>query len=318
MKAAVVCERFRRLAGIDVAQLLGEVRDLPGGLLGWRTRITYAVDASGRVGLHRHRSRELEHVDQCPLGVPLVGDAPEIGRRWPGLSGLEINSGDGGARSVIAHRPGPGRQPRGRRPPDRVEVIDGAEALLHRVGERELRVRPTGFWQVHPHALRAFADEVVAATGVREGDRVLDLFAGAGALTVVLAEATGSTGSVLGLESDAGAVADAAANLADLPWAGVRRRRVDATSLGEHANRIDVVVLDPPRAGIGREVMTAVLALGARAVCYVSCDAATLARDVRAALDTGWRLTRLTAFDAFPMTAHVEVIATLVPPEAGS
>jgi tRNA/tmRNA/rRNA uracil-C5-methylase (TrmA/RlmC/RlmD family) len=64
--------------------------------------------------------------------------------------------------------------------------------------------------------------------------------------------------------------------------------------------------------------MAALLALGARVACYVSCDAATLARDVRAALDAGWRLTRLTAFDAFPMTAHVEVIATLRPPETGS
>jgi tRNA/tmRNA/rRNA uracil-C5-methylase (TrmA/RlmC/RlmD family) len=318
MKGAVVREHFRRLAGIDVGELLGDVRDLPGGLLGWRTRITYAVDATGRVGLHRHRSRELEYIEHCPLGVPSVGAAPEIARRWPGLSGLEINSDDDGTRSVIAHRPGPGRQARGRRPPDRVELIEGTETLVHRVRGRELRVRATGFWQVHPQALPAFADEVVAATGVRVGDRVLDLFAGAGALTAVLAQATGPTGSVVGLESDAGAVADAAANLAGMPWAAVRRRRVDVTSLDEHADRIDVVVLDPPRAGVGREVMAALLALGARVACYVSCDAATLARDVRAALDAGWRLTRLTAFDAFPMTAHVEVIATLRPPETGS
>jgi tRNA/tmRNA/rRNA uracil-C5-methylase (TrmA/RlmC/RlmD family) len=75
------------------------------------------------------------------------------------------------------------------------------------------------------------------------------------------------------------------------------------------------VVLDPPRAGAGREVMTAILGLRPRVVGYVSCDPGTLARDVAVAADNGWRLTALRAFDAFPMTQHVECVATLQPAE---
>jgi tRNA/tmRNA/rRNA uracil-C5-methylase (TrmA/RlmC/RlmD family) len=75
----------------------------------------------------------------------------------------------------------------------------------------------------------------------------------------------------------------------------------------------DLVVLDPPRAGAGTAVMSTLLALAPRAVGYVSCNPATLARDVRVALDAGWRLASLRVFDAFPMTHHVECVAALVP-----
>jgi len=72
-------------------------------------------------------------------------------------------------------------------------------------------------------------------------------------------------------------------------------------------------VLAPPRAGAGPDVLTALLALRPRAVAYVSCDPASLARDLRAAVDAGWRLARLRAFDCFPMTQHVEIVALLEP-----
>ena len=88
--------------------------------------------------------------------------------------------------------------------------------------------------------------------------------------------------------------------------------------LAGELGRPDVVVLDPPRTGAGREVLTAILATGPRAVIYVACDPAALARDVRIALDAGWRMAELSAFDAFPMTHHVECIAVLRPQTAGS
>ena len=119
LKASVVREQFARLAGIDTVELFAGVEALPGGLLGWRTRIGYAVGADGRPGLHRHRSHEVEVLEACPLGVPGVGDAAVLARDWPGLTGVEVARGEDG-RSVLARRPGPGRQARGRRPPDRV------------------------------------------------------------------------------------------------------------------------------------------------------------------------------------------------------
>jgi tRNA/tmRNA/rRNA uracil-C5-methylase (TrmA/RlmC/RlmD family) len=315
MKADVIREQFTRVAGLDVGALFAGVEELPGGLLGWRTRIVYAVDRAGRPGLHRHRSAELEHVDRCLLGAAGVGDAAALADRWPGLIGLEAARGAGGEVALLAHRPGTGRQARGRRPPDRVTVVAGPKVLTHEVGERSFRVAAGGFWQVHPAAAAAFADALLAAVHPAPGERVLDLYAGAGALTAALAEAVGPSGKVVGIESSASAVADATANLADLPWVTVRRARVTAEEVAA-APGPDVVVLDPPRSGAGADVMAAILARRPRTVGYVSCDPATLARDVAAARAAGWRLGSLRAFDAFPMTHHVECVATLKPDNA--
>jgi tRNA/tmRNA/rRNA uracil-C5-methylase (TrmA/RlmC/RlmD family) len=307
-KAAVVRDQFRRLAGVEVD--LGAAEELPGGLLGWRSRITFAVAADGTVGLHRHRSHHIEPVTECPLAVPEVAHA----RQAPaGSTAIEAVRGDDGAVAVLAHSPGPGRQARGRRAPDRVRLLDGPARLVHRLADRQFEVDAAGFWQVHPHALQTFVAALLTAVSPRPGETVLDLYAGAGALTAALADAVGPTGRVIGLESSERAVADAEGNLSDLPWAEVRRARVDREVVARLDDRVDVVVLDPPRAGAGTPVMQALIGLAPRCVGYVSCDPATLARDVRVALDAGWRLAELRAFDAFPMTHHVECLAVLVP-----
>jgi tRNA/tmRNA/rRNA uracil-C5-methylase (TrmA/RlmC/RlmD family) len=311
LKARVVRDQFTRLAHLDVAELLAGVEELPGGLLGWRTRVTFAVDPAGRPGLHRHRSHEIEYVDRCLLGVDAVGDTPALAQRWPGHTGIEAARGDDGEVTLVGHRPGAGRQARGRRPPDRVAVLSGPPALHRELFGRSFRVTAPGFWQVHPAAAETLATALLDAVRPAPGEHVVDLYAGAGAFTAALAEAVGPSGRVLAVESSAQAVADAEANLADLAWVEVRRGRVGAGALSGAA--ADVVVLDPPRAGAGREVMAAIFAWRPRVVGYVSCDPATLARDVGFARQAGWRLSGLRAFDAFPMTQHVECVATLHP-----
>ena len=314
LKAALIAEQFARVGGI--AGLEPEVEELPGGALGWRTRVTYAVDRDGRPGLHRHRSHEVEPVSSCPLGAPRIGDAEALGQEWPGLTGVEVARGAGPEVAVLGHRPGSGRQARGRRPPDRVELISGPAELRHDLLGRRLTVSAGGFWQVHPAVAEALARAVLDAVRPRTGERVVDLYAGAGALTSALADAVGPDGEVVGLEASAAAVIDAGRNLADRPWADVRRGRVDAAAV-RALGPTDLVVLDPPRAGAGPDVLAALVALRPRAIAYVSCEPATLARDVRAALDAGreagWGLAGLRAFDAFPMTQHVECLATLRP-----
>ncbi|MEO6884855.1 MAG: class I SAM-dependent RNA methyltransferase [Jatrophihabitantaceae bacterium] len=320
LKHAVVTEQFRRLAGLDVSSLLTEVEQLPNaaeesGLLGWRTRITYAVGSDGRTGLHQHRSHHIEPVDHCPLGVPGVGDSPVLAQQWPGLTGVEPVRDGAGTLAVLAHRPGPGRQARGRRPPDRIEVVDGPDHLQHELLGRPLQVAASGFWQVHPAALQSFAQVLLEFLLPRPGEHVLDLYAGAGPLTAVLADAVGTTGRVVGIESSAQAVADADANLADQPWAEARRDRVTSELLAALDIRPDLIVLDPPRAGAGRAVMNSLVDLMPRAIGYVACDPAALARDAAVVFERGWVLRRLRAIDAFPMTHHVECIALFEPAE---
>jgi len=318
LKADVVVEQFARIGGLDVRDVLVGVEELPGGLLGWRTRVTYAVGADGRPGLHRHRSADVERIDRCLIGAPGVGDAAALGDYWPGLTGLEVDRGAEGATTLLAHRPGRGRQARGRRPPDRVSVLSGPAKLHRELRGRAFEVTAGGFWQVHPGAAEALVGALLDAARLATGERVLELYAGAGAFTALLADAVGPTGAVVGLEGAAAAVADAAVNLAEQPWASVRQARVTPASVAEALAAPDVVVLDPPRAGAGRDVIRAILDLRPRTVGYVSCDPATLARDVAVAAEAGWRLATLRAFDAFPMTQHVECVAGLIPDTGSS
>ena len=311
LKAAVVSEQFARLAGLDVAV---QVEPLPGGLLGWRTRTLYAVDGSGRPGLRRNRSHDVEPVPSCPLGVPGVGDSAVLRRCWPPGHGVEVVRG-GDELTVLEHRPGRGRRARGRRPPDRVEAIDGPGRLRHSVAGRTFEVDAAGFWQVHPHAAATFAAALTGLLRPQAGDTVLDLYAGAGLFTALLADAVGPQGRVVGVEASRQAASDASANIAALPWAEIRHLPVTPDLLNG-IGPADLVVLDPPRAGAGRDVMAAIVTLRPRAIGYVACDPAALARDVRVAVEAGWRLIGLRAFDAFPMTHHVECVAILEPPTA--
>jgi tRNA/tmRNA/rRNA uracil-C5-methylase (TrmA/RlmC/RlmD family) len=152
---------------------------------------------------------------------------------------------------------------------------------------------------------------------LRPDETLLDLYAGVGLFGGALAPLVGPGGRVVCVEADEAACAAADANLADLPQAEVWQGEVDAEGLAELIDELgtapDVVVLDPPRAGAGAAVSRLLAGTGARAVVYVACDPAALARDVAVFGAAGYRLAGLRAFDAFPMTAHVECVALLAP-----
>jgi tRNA/tmRNA/rRNA uracil-C5-methylase (TrmA/RlmC/RlmD family) len=314
LKAAVVREQLARLAGLDDVAVT--VEELPGGPLRWRSRARFAVDRTGAPGLRRHRSHDVVVLDDCPITVEPAAQAA-LGRSWPGAGAVDVSIDSTGAvttsRLDRAGRPTSSRvvRPGGELPE---EPLTRAE---RRAGGRDWEVEGTGFWQVHPAAADALVGAVAEFAAVRPGETVLDLYAGAGLFGGALAPTVGETGRVVCVESDPGACAAANANLADLPHAEVWQGEVDAEGLRELLEELgtppDVVVLDPPRAGAGQAVSRLLAGTGARAVVYVACDPAALARDVAAFGEAGYRLAGIRGFDAFPMTAHVECVALLVP-----
>lgn len=333
LKAQVVAEQLRRIGGLDqeeVAALVTGCEPVPGDLDGlrWRTRVELAVTTSeqGRVpGLRAHRSHQVLPVDDCPIAADGVVGTGVLGRPLPeDVVGLDVIAPGVGEPVVVPlvrpDRPGArgaarGRAPgrRGRRP---APVPQGpVPAVTERVGEHDFTLSARGFWQVHPGAAATFTDQVLAWLDPRPGERALDLYAGVGLFAVPLAERVGLTGTLVAVEADAEAAAGAARHLAAYPWARAvaapaERALADLAAAGESA---DVVVLDPPRAGAGPQVVAAVAALHPRAVVYVACDPAALARDVAAAREAGLELVELRVLDAFPMTQHIECLALLRP-----
>jgi tRNA/tmRNA/rRNA uracil-C5-methylase (TrmA/RlmC/RlmD family) len=314
LKAAVVREQLTRLAGLPGVAVT--VEELPGGPLRWRSRARFAVDRSGTPGLRRHRSHDVVVLDDCPITVEPAAQAV-LARRWPGAGAVDVSIDSTGAvtTSRLDRRGQPTSsrvvRPGGDLPEEPVARVE------RRAGGRDWEVEGTGFWQVHPAAADALVAAVAGFAEVAAGETVLDLYAGVGLFGGALAPAVGPTGRVVCVEADAAACAAADANLADLPQAEVWQGEVDAEGLtgllDDLGSRPDVVVLDPPRAGAGPAVSRLLAGTGARAVVYVACDPAALARDVAAFREAGYRLAGLRAFDAFPMTAHVECVALIVP-----
>jgi tRNA/tmRNA/rRNA uracil-C5-methylase (TrmA/RlmC/RlmD family) len=316
-----VAEQLHRLAGIDREVLVEEVPGAPDGL-GWRTRVQFAATREGRLGFRHHRSHDIEVVDACLIAHPEVEAVGAEARSWNGAAGVEVIASSGGDRAVVI-------APRPRRTvavPDldapasilvdqgkgRTDARFGSGVLHEQVEDREFRVSGSGFWQVHPGAAETLLDAVLAYAQPEPGEWALDLYCGAGLFAAALAEGVGPEGAVFGLESEAAAVRDARANLRDLPQAQVERGRVEEALDRFQIERADLVVVDPPRSGLGRDVVERVAGLEAERVVYVSCDPATLARDLAWFGELGYPLTDLRAFDCFPMTHHVECVALLL------
>jgi tRNA/tmRNA/rRNA uracil-C5-methylase (TrmA/RlmC/RlmD family) len=343
LKAAVIRQQLRRLAGLDrevtVEALPGDEgpgdEGKPGAGLGWRTRVQYAVRPDGAAGLRAHRSHEVVGIGECLIAHPGLNDLGLTGRRWPGAASVEaLIAAGSGERAVIVTT-------KRAVPPD---AAAGADAVLRRTGSsgrgltpvrgrpyltqfaagRDWRVSAGAFWQVHPAAAGVLTEAVLAALEPQPGDAALDLYCGVGLFAGALAPAVGPAGSVTGVEADHAAVRDARHNLRPWPWARVHSGDVAAVLRRAHESppatghgtlpRARLVVADPPRAGLAREVIDYLGATGngASRFAYVSCDPATLARDIGLLVARGWTLTGLRAFDAFPMTHHVECVATLV------
>ncbi|MGE5828524.1 MAG: class I SAM-dependent RNA methyltransferase, partial [Micromonosporaceae bacterium] len=167
--------------------------------------------------------------------------------------------------------------------------------------------------QVHPAAAETLAATVVELAQPRPGERAFDLYGGVGLFAAALAPTLGPSGRVDVVESDPRAVAAGRGAMRRLPQIHFTAAPVQRALRGPlQAAGVDIVVLDPPRAGAGRAVVAAITDRSPRAVVYVACDPATLARDVRSFRDRGWRLARLHGYDLFPMTHHVECVALLV------
>jgi len=324
-KRAVVIEQLRRVAGLrDPA--VPPVRPAPAPWA-YRARITLAAEGR-RLGYHRLRSHALVEIDACPIAEPVLAAHLGAARAFADalrapLVRVTIAAAPGGVVLVArtAARPGPADRAATERllvaqPSVRGAVVTDGEVRLV-VGDPTVRaplepglaieVPADVFTQVNPAANQLLVATVVGLVGA--APRVLDLYCGAGNFALPLAR---RGARVRGVERDAAAVAAARANAARLGLLGATFVAADvATALAaEPPGSADAVVLDPPRAGAA-PALGALAALRAPRLVYVSCDPATLARDIRALAAHGYRLGRLELLDLFPQTYHVETVAEL-------
>ncbi len=286
-KAAVIREQLQRLAGIDRHVI---VEPAPGEIdgLGWRMRMRYFIER-GEAGLRKHHSNEFVPLPRhgCLIAHPLSGDPDAIAAAARGCNEVIVaTAADGVLRAC--------------------EKEADDLVLSEHVFDRSFNVWMDGFWQSHKAAPELLTSVVLDMMRPQPNEYILDLYCGVGLFAGALASAGAR---VLGIEADRRAVELARQNV---PEAEFEVGHVDR-ELRKVRDPIDGVVLDPPRTGAGKAVVTEIAKRRPRRIIYVACDPAALARDIAFFNTAGYGLGRLRAFDLFPMTHHMECVAEFTP-----
>jgi 23S rRNA (uracil1939-C5)-methyltransferase len=315
---------------------------------GYRNRIRLAFDAQGNPGYRARRSNAVIPIAECPISAPVLVTSAQIfaevskqfapplrllevslfcnaaetallasvscesatkGRfdefaraladRIPVLKGVEfVASGRDGGRAATE--------------PPRTITLWGAPSLSYHAVGFDYRVDHGAFFQVNRWLVDGLTEAVAGGRSARtllghRGDLAWDLFAGVGLFARKLAE---GFGRVIAVEAAASSIAALAANLRGTVGSAVHATTLDFLRRNK-TDRPDLIVVDPPRAGLGAEITALLGGIGAPALTYVSCDPATLARDLRALLASGYAIESLTLADLFPQTFHLESVVHL-------
>lgn len=277
----------------------------PGRPFGYRNRMTFRV-ADG-MAMYRRRTRELVAIQECHLLTPLLADL--FGRLGDvaGARQITLRAGTrlgetlaivGGAvpKSAVDWDTRVAQSNRGR-----LRSVIGEPAIHEEVAGVNFRISGEAFFQVNTDGAEALVRLVAEAVEPDPDDVFLDGYSGVGLFAATIGR---GVAEVIAVESSRGALDDLRHNLTGVQARIVGRRFEDGIR-----GTWDFAVVDPPRTGLGRDGVEAVVSGGPRAIAYVSCDPASLARDSRALAERGYRLRWAAPVDLFPQTFHVETVA---------
>jgi tRNA/tmRNA/rRNA uracil-C5-methylase (TrmA/RlmC/RlmD family) len=322
LRTRVVREQLARLGAFgDAAAALVEECRAVGADLGYRNHVQLHADPDGRLGFHRAGSHVVVPIDDCPVADTDVNAALAVFGADSGARALAVRALGGSFSAIVT--PGDGAVSL---PPDvptlAIRQADGKPVVVRGDGTSvvtiagvTLHVPIDAFFQVNTSGAEALVDQVREALGDVAHRDVWDLYAGVGLFSLPLAADGAHVLSVESVPSAATALDRAAKEQAfDVRVLTERVEHVTRRVAGgdRSLDPPELVVVDPPRAGLGRHVIADLGRLAPSRLVLVSCDVASFARDARDLQAQGLRLTRAVPLDLFPMTHHVEIVATFV------
>ena len=282
----------------------------------YRNNVQLRVDAAGHLGYYAAKSHDIVPVGRCLLSHPLIerlwADLPKVP---PGVRRVILRAGTvSGDQMAILE--GAGETPPSREwplsasclyagPSGKMTLLAGQRYLHERLAGRAFRVSARSFFQVNTHQAERLV-EVVRRYAALNGEKLLDAYCGVGVLGLTLAA---KAGAVLGIESSLWAVKDAVANDRDELITLYRGDVVAVLTDLELSS--DAIVLDPPRSGCSPGALEALARCDANRIVYVSCDPATLARDILRLNTHDYELQEVQPVDMFPQTYHIETVALM-------
>jgi tRNA/tmRNA/rRNA uracil-C5-methylase (TrmA/RlmC/RlmD family) len=290
LKSQVITEQFSRIAKMEISVEVEEVSSP----LGWRTQTTIGSDKNGHAGFYGSRTNTIIPIKNCQILHSSVGYEAIAARSWePGIR-IEVSAASTKEPRLIAG-----------------DTVEGDLIQIYRVALKEYQVSAGSFWQSNVRAPQVLVDAVRSFADVKSGDHLIDLYGGVGLFGLALLDLLGPDGRIDHVEGSKSAIADAHVNYGEAK--NVHFHTGDVEKILPRFSSADVVILDPPREGAKKAVIESLVACSPRAIVYVACDPAALARDTALLRDANYTLIQLRAFDLFPMTHHIECVALFAP-----
>ena len=313
-KRQVMIDQLARVGGLHDAN----VREIIGAAEPWGygNHVQFSLTPEGRLGFLTADTHHVVAVEECLILDPLLDELwTALDMQWPQLHRLSLRCGsatgdlmaifeldhyedfdievDLPVSCVLLLADG------------EVVVLMGNPHLTENVAGRDYRISAGSFFQVNTAGAEALVELVREYLTPRGNDRLVDVYCGVGLFGLALAE---QAGQVTGIEADPSAAADFRYNAQGLDRVELIEGKAQAV-LKRLAGPVDLLILDPPRSGAGKQVVGEIVRLGPRRIAYVSCDPATLARDARLLTESSYQLSEVQPVDLFPQTYHVDSVA---------
>lgn len=281
----------------------------------YRNHVQFSLDRNGKLGFQAPNSNKVIPIEECHLPETSVNDL------WPQLDfepetdveRVSLRLGMDDDLMLVLESDSP-------EPPDleieagvsiahvyegNAVIIAGSDHILMRVLGREFKVSAASFFQVNTVMAGKMVEHLLANLPISPTTTLLDVYCGVGLFSAFLAS---KCGRVIGIESSESSCGDFAVNLDEFDNVELYEDEAEAV-IPQLEAKPDIVLVDPPRAGLDKAVVDGILKLGPRLIAYVSCDPSTLARDAARLVNGGYKLREVTPFDLFPQTYHIESIS---------
>lgn len=258
-------------------------------------------DENGVAGYKNADSRRFVRVDECAIMDERINATlSQLQGRLNRMTQFSIRVGSNTGDTVI--------QPL--LPAEIQDVPSGRQKYVEEVKGGRFQVAASSFFQVNTAQLSGVVDEIVAILKLDGNDTLVDLYCGVGTFTRLLSP---HVKSVIGIEESASAISDAKINCADVDNVTFIEAKAElaAVELAKSGQAVDIAIIDPPRIGCHPQALDALKTLAPRRILMVSCNPTTMARDLNALYESGFRLVSVRPVDMFPQTRHVESLALL-------
>ena len=290
LKKEVLKDQFKRITKIDISPEI--VITDPSDGLHWRSRLNLAISENKKVGLRAHKSNTVIEIDECLIALKEINNSNIFSKNWDNDENLKISRSNTNEINISQFE----------------KSILGPDKLTENVDKNEYTISPKSFWQSHINAPSLLLQQVISGADIKQNEILCDLYGGVGLFTLPISKLIGKNGQVHLIEMDEACIKDAKFMFENIENIYIHHGTVEQ-KLGSVKN-IDTIILDPPRNGVSKQVINQIIEKKPNTIVYVSCSPSTLARDSKVLLENKYILSNIVGLDLFPMTHHIESVAS--------